>query len=72
MNRSVTQAGRRFAILERDEDGDIVVTLTDRSVNTEADAWVMTPGDGTVLRVVKFLAESTVRRRSCAWLTRKR
>ena len=49
--------GRRFAILECDADGDIVVTLTDRASDAEADAWVIAPGavKKNLDRVVKFL-----------------
>lgn len=50
--------GRKYAVLTADNDGDLILTLTDRASNDEADAEVML-GDIALLasRIGKFLAQ---------------
>jgi hypothetical protein len=49
--------GRRFGIFECDEDGDTVLTLTDRDDDREADTYVVEPGQERmyVARTARFV-----------------
>jgi hypothetical protein len=49
--------GRRYANLECDEDGDVILTLTDRATYDEAEALVVTGEHPSVLatRIQNFL-----------------
>lgn len=50
---------RRYAIFECDADGDVVLTLTDRMHDGEADTYVVEPGHESkyLVQVAHFLAE---------------
>lgn len=52
-------AGDRNAMLETDEEGTTVALLSDRAVDSEADAWVVDSGGLTtaVRRIVAFVGQ---------------
>jgi hypothetical protein len=53
----VLSQGRRFAMLERDADGDLIALLSDRSTDVEATAWEVDPAEigATVGRMAEFV-----------------
>lgn len=49
--------GRRYAVINADADGELVLTLTDRSSTEEAEAAVLTPNVENLLARIKGFLE---------------